>query len=258
MSILQFQRVPRIAAYAAAAAVVTAGLFAAESAYRWYQASNIEIAAPLTDERPFDGAPPALAEAPTAHAATQMPAEIPEPQLSQAEERAPEQPSIAQAPHPIGGPNETPIGDTPSIASGPSDTTAGTIVAPANSTIANAAPAPVPPVIGATTARRAPQQARRQPSAERQPAAQAKRQPARILAAEPKKRERTATRRTVQTAAKPAPRPQKPDVYYETDRQLGFAPQLRARTCNPATGQMPMQCYYPREDREKFPAKAGN
>jgi hypothetical protein len=67
----------------------------------------------------------------------------------------------------------------------------------------------------------------------------------------------------VQAATKPParaekPQAEKPSVYWERDSQLGFAPQLRKRTCNPATGQMPMQCYYPREGREKFPAKSVN
>jgi hypothetical protein len=63
-----------------------------------------------------------------------------------------------------------------------------------------------------------------------------------------------ATPRRPDRAATP-PQTQPPNVYYESDSQLGFAPQLRTRTCNPATGQMPMQCYYPREGRERFPAK---
>jgi hypothetical protein len=46
-----------------------------------------------------------------------------------------------------------------------------------------------------------------------------------------------------------------PNVYFERDPQLGFAAQLRQRTCNPATGNMPMQCYYPRAGRQNFPSK---
>lgn len=74
--------------------------------------------------------------------------------------------------------------------------------------------------------------------------------------------DRAKARRPAQTAkprirAKNRPvRAQEPNVYWERDNQLGFAPQLRKRTCNPATGHMPMQCYYPRQGREQFPAKS--
>jgi hypothetical protein len=81
-------------------------------------------------------------------------------------------------------------------------------------------------------------------------------------------RERAAPRRPVQAAEKPPARAEKraqkpaeqPNVYWERDSgsQMGFAPQLRRRTCDPASGNMPMQCYYPREGRERFPAKPVN
>lgn len=86
--------------------------------------------------------------------------------------------------------------------------------------------------------------------AQPKPSQQPRRQQVRRLPAKQVARERATPRRPVQA--------EKPNVYWERDTQLGFAPQLRKRTCNPATGQMPMQCYYPREGREQFPAKPLN
>jgi hypothetical protein len=83
---------------------------------------------------------------------------------------------------------------------------------------------------------------------------QPKRQQVRRLPAKQVARERAVPRRPVQPTKQAA----KPNVYWERESQLGFAPQLRKRTCDPATGQMPMQCYYPREGRERFPAKPPN
>lgn len=85
----------------------------------------------------------------------------------------------------------------------------------------------------------------KQPKSSRHPKQQVRRLPAKQVA-----REHATPRRPVQA--------EKPNVYWERDTQLGFAPQLRKRTCNPATGRMPMQCYYPREGREQFPAKPLN
>ncbi len=84
-----------------------------------------------------------------------------------------------------------------------------------------------------------------QPKPSKQPKQQARRLPAK-----PADRNRTTSVRPSQA--------EKPNVYWERDSQLGFAPQLTKRICDPATGHMPMQCYYPREGRQRFPARPLN
>jgi hypothetical protein len=130
----------------------------------------------------------------------------------------------------------------------------GAVSDPASGSI----PAPIPAPVTIPGAARGPDQneaapQRTRPKSSRQP----KVQQGRRLPAKQAARDRATPRPTVR-AESPAAQAAKPNVYYERDTQLGFAPQLRKRTCNPATGQMPMQCYYPREGRERFPAKAGD
>ena len=231
---LPFQNCPRVIAYAALAAVIATGLLAADGAYRWYRDAGVQLAEqpaaepstpdPLVSEVP---APAQAVKAPEPATAENRPADTP-----------PHTQGAAVEPGIIG------VAEQPE----PQPDTA-----PVTSTAAGAIPIPAPrPTTGTTTAR-APEDAapqRTEPKSSPQPRAQQARRPP----AKQDTRERAAPRAPVQ-AARPPAQPASPNVYYERDSQLGFAPQLRARTCNPATGQMPMQCYYPREGREQFPAK---
>jgi hypothetical protein len=209
---LQFQRYPRVVAYALLAALVSTALLAADGAYRWYHDANTQVAEPATPERSVQVPEPAPAE--TKHAVAPAPEREAVGMAQPAEERS--------DPAPVSNP------------------ASGSIPIPVARPATGTATAPVP----------------QNNAAERtlaKSASQSKRQERR-LPAKQDARERAAPQRPVQ-AAKPTAQAEKPNVYYERDSQLGFAPQLRTRTCNPATGQMPMQCYYPREGRERFPAK---
>jgi hypothetical protein len=237
---LDFQQFPRVAAYAVIAALVTAALFAADGAYRWYRVPGTQVAAQGTDLRSVETPAPtsveAQAAAPASPAASQVIAETPQPETRKVEERAETESAAPQPPNSMRGSISNPV--------------SGSIANSAAGLVERPVAGPSPRVtVGSDDA--APQQPR--PTLSQQPS----RQQARKQAA----RERAAPRRPAQAAAKPPARTvkpaEKPNVYWERDNgsQLGFAPQLRKRTCNPATGQMPMQCYYPREGRERFPAK---
>lgn len=238
---LEFPRLPRVAAYAAIAALVTAALFAADGTYRWLhdtppQVTPPQVAAPLTGVRSVDVAEPAPVEKQAANAPTQVVAETPQPETRTIEERAETEPAAPQPSNPTGGSVSNPV--------------SGSIASSAAGLVERPVAGPSPRVTNGSEDV-APQQPR--PKLSQQPNRQQVRRPPAKQAA----RERATPRRPVQAAAKPPVRAEKPNVYWERDggSQLGFAPQLRKRTCNPATGQMPMQCYYPREGREKFPAK---
>jgi hypothetical protein len=234
---LQFQKFPRVAGYALLAALITGTLFAAEGAYRWYGATSAQMVA--TGEPSVAASEPVLVEATAAASPLQVPAQPSE--TARVKQQVEEQPVTAQAPEPAGGTIE-------SLAAGPaSSPVVGTI--PSGST-SNIASTPAPEAASAP-AEAAPQLA--QPKSSRQ----FKQKQARRLPAKQATRDRATPRRSAQ-AGKPPVQAEKPNVYWERDSQLGFAPQLRKRTCNPATGQMPMQCYYPREGREKFPARPVN
>jgi hypothetical protein len=245
----------RLAAYAAIAALVTGVLFAADGAYRWYGAESAQITPPSMTEQtaaapkatPMSAPMAAPAEPSAASAPAQNPA-VPSAETAKAEKRFEEPSATAQAPSPAGGPTAaTPSASGPALATVPSGAIPPSVtgIAPETETRSvdvtlQNAPPPLPP----------------------------SRQELRTPSAKQITRERAAQRRTVQAAEKPvarAGRPAKqpaelPNVYWERDEgsQLGFAPQLRKKTCDPATGQMPMQCYYPREGRERFPAKPLN
>lgn len=238
----------RVAAYAAIAALITGALFAADGAYRRYGASDARMAEPSPHERTADTPDPAPAEA----VAKAAPAQAREAPLH-AETKTVEPPSevrpiAAQTPKPADDP--APAGQSasnPAVATVPnsSTTSAATGIAPQATT---------------QSAQAAPQIA--------QPPLPPSRPELRSLPAAAATRGRAAPRRPVQAAERPPARAEKraqkpaeqPNVYWERDSgsQLGFAPQLRKKTCDPATGQMPMQCYYPREGRERFPAKPLN
>jgi hypothetical protein len=242
---LQLQNVPRIAAYAMLAALVTAAVFAVDAAYRSYSDPGTEVAAPLTGQRSVeatDPAPePALAGTQPAAPPAQVTTGTPKPEAA---EKIEQQPAAAQAPN-----------AGPATAQAP-DTNSGSIANPASGSIASPSGGPASPsrstlsnpASGSTPTEVTPQQAQRKPSRQLQ------RQQVRRPAAKQAARERATPRRPAQ-AQKPPAQTAKPNVYFERDSQLGFAAELRRRTCNPATGQMPMQCYYPREGRERFPAK---
>ena len=239
-----FQRFPRVALYAALAALVTTALFAAEGAYHWYADSGAAVTAPAAEKRAALKAPePAVAAAPA------EPGPTPTPKVA------------AQVPEPAMQPILTP-----------------TVPVPTRALSAESAPGPaIPPAPAQTlTHAAAPQTAgiEAKPGAKPfgTPIANTVRQPVRPTIAPRQKPQKAAQQRKKQEARRPPAKqpvharakPQrpaasaKPNVYYEQDTQLGFAPQIRTRVCNPATGQMPMQCYYPRENRERFPAKTSN
>lgn len=241
---LEFQKFPRVAAYAAIAALVTAALFAADGTYRWIRDTGPQVAAPLTGVRSVDVTEPAPVEKQAAHAPAQVAAETPQPETRKIEERA-ETPAAPQPSNSTSGSISNPVSG--SVAS----SAAGLVERPAAGSVERPVAGPSPRVTNGSDDV-APLQPR--PKLSQQPSRQQARRPSTKQA----ERERATPRRAVQAAAKPPARAEKPNVYWERDSQLGFAPQLRKRTCNPATGQMPMQCYYPREGREKFPAKSVN
>lgn len=228
---LQFQKVPRVVAYALLATGVTAALFAADTAYRWYHDAGMQVASPSPSKSSVEASKPAPVEATASASPAQVETETSKQNAVDATAPVEPKPAVASGPASDPAVGAIPGGSTSNIASGP--------VSEAANAPANVAPLEV------------------------QPSLQPKRQQVRRLPAQQATRERAAPRRPVQAATKPparaeSPRTEKPNVYWESDSQLGFAPQLRKRTCNPATGQMPMQCYYPREGREKFPAKSVN
>ncbi|MFZ5693558.1 MAG: hypothetical protein ACOY5F_20180 [Pseudomonadota bacterium] len=238
----------RAAAYAAIAALVTGVLFAVDGAYRWYDASRTHMPAPFAAGRTAETPDPAPAEA----VATATPAQGPEAPLH-AETKTVEPPSEVR---PITAQTPNPAGDPAPASQSVSNRT---VTAVPNGSSPNAAVG-IAPDATAQSAQAAPQIA--------QPPLPPSRPELRTQPAREAMPERAAPRRPVQAAEQPVrsqKRAQKkpaeqPNVYWERDdgSQLGFAPQLRKRTCDPATGQMPMQCYYPREGRERFPAKPLN
>jgi len=221
-----FQRVPRVVAYALLAALVTTALFAADGAYRWYQDRTTPVAAQEPREPSVKAPEPLPVETRHTTAASQPLTTSPEPAIVATEKPAEDRVAAEPVPNP----------------------TSGSIPNPAAAPAPSMASAPVP-------TQAAPQRTR--PELSPQP----KRQQVRRPPAKKEARDRAASRRQLPAekpsarAAKPSAPAEKPNVYYERDTQLGFAPQLRKRTCNPATGNMPMQCYYPREGRERFPSK---
>jgi hypothetical protein len=248
---LQVQKVPRVAAYATLAALMTAALFAADAAYRWYSDPATEVAAPLTGQRSVDAAEPApepaLAGTQPAAASPQIVSGTPKPETAA---QIGAQPATAQAPSASPVTAQAPDANSRSI----SQPASGSIASPSSDPVSNPRRGTLSSVASAPApAEAAPQQA------EPKPSRQIKRQQVRRPPAKQTARDRATPRRPVQAqkpqAQKQQAQPAKPSVYFERDNQLGFAAELRRRTCNPATGQMPMQCYYPREGRERFPAK---
>lgn len=236
----------RVAAYAAIAALVTGALFAADGAYRWYGASPSQMSAPSVHEPTATETPK-----PASAAAADTPTQIPAPAM-QAGTKATEQPSdvrpiTVQRSSPDRGAVTVRESATASTQDGSnvSTSTAATVIMPeAVPQSAQGAPhiaqPPLPPARPALRTPTATQDSRERPAA-RRPVHAAENPPA----------------RAEKSARKPV---EQPNVYWERDSgsQLGFAPQLRKKTCDPATGRMPMQCYYPREGRERFPAKPLN
>jgi hypothetical protein len=231
------QRFPRMAVYAMLAALVTTVLFAAEGAYRWYSDAGATVATapvPIRDVKAPEPAPAATSPAPALETSAKAPEPATQPVTTPtvpvrtfAVPAEPAPAALTAAPAQI----RTAAPETAGIETKPD-------VRSADAPVANPIRAPARPTI-------APRQRAQKAAPQR------KRQEARRL---PAKQPAVQARASAQKRT-PAP---KPNVYYERDSQLGFAPQLRKRTCNPASGQMPMQCYYPREGRERFPAKAGN
>jgi hypothetical protein len=214
------------------AALATTALFAADGAYRWYRHASATVTALQTPERSVETAEPAPVEAQPAAPAPQAPVEKPAAEPVRIEAQLEDRTGSGSHPRPADDPiANLATGPHPSLAGAPvPDLARGPAPRPDSSFVPEEiAPQNKPPRLS--------QQPKRQ---------QAKRQPAKQQAAPG----RTKAQRAVQAA--------KPNVYWEQDSQLGFAPQLRKRTCNPATGHMPMQCYYPREGRERFPSKPLN
>jgi hypothetical protein len=239
---LEFRSLARLAA---CAALVTAVLFAADGAYRWFRDANTQVAEPTTGERSNDAS--ATAEAQPAKASEAL-ARSAQPETTRVDNRTSEGAVSAGVLEPASGSVSKPAGaaiaDAPATATPDNAVTHPDATGTASKTpgaIADIAPRsaqpPLPP---------------KRPEIRTAPARQAT------------TRERAAPRRPVQAASRPAERAEKPadkpNVYWERegDSQMGFAPSLRRRTCDPATGNMPMQCYYPREGREQFPAKPSN
>lgn len=222
LALLQHPALPRAALYALSAALVTTALFAADSAYRFYD-TKLKVAVPLPKERPIQLSEPRRIEIPAAKPQTQ------------ASNAAPEQPAQLSGPELTG---VRPADDRVASGSVP--------IPPSGSftqnTVGNPAPAQSAP-------QRKPTKASRQIEAPKQIKPQVRRAPEKQAAARAKQpaNDSATPRRQAQPAG--------PNVYFERDTQLGFAPQLRKRTCNAAAGNMPMQCYYPRQGREKFPSK---
>jgi hypothetical protein len=246
-------KLTRVAAYAAIAALLTTVLFAADGTYRWFHTTRPQTATPLTGVRSVEAPGPAPVETQAATPPVQVVPEAPKPEANRIEER----PAAAQAAAAAGGPVSNPAGSIPPANAPNSDPVSGSLANSAGSSPANPAAAPSPRLAGGSDDA-APKQAL--PKLSHQPNRQQVRRPPARQAA----RDRAAPRRPVQAATKPPARAEKPaekpNIYWERDGggQLGYAPQLRKRTCNPATGQMPMQCYYPREGRERFPARPLN
>jgi hypothetical protein len=240
---LEFRSLARLAAYAVLAALVTAALFAADGAYRWFQDPPVQVAAPTTGERSGDAA--ATAEAQPAKPSPVL-ATSPQPETARAEDRATEGSVSAGVQEPASGSISRPAGAA--VADGAVSAIPNIAVAPKPDAVSPVSKAPSAPADIARGSAQPPLPPRR-PELRTAPAKQAT------------TRERAAPRRPVQAATTPpqhAEKPtEKPNVYWERDgdSQLGFAPSLRRRTCDPATGHMPMQCYYPRESRDQFPAK---
>lgn len=236
-----FQRFPRVAVYAALAALVTTALFAAEGAYHWYADSGTAVTVPAAHvdaAKVPDPAPAVTSPVPAvSEAAVQAPASILPPTLTPTVPV----PTRALSAEPAPGPSIRPADPAQTLIHAAAPQSAGIEakpgVKPFDAPIANTGREPVRPAIAPRQKPQKATQQRKKQEARRPPA----KQPVQARASTP--------RRT------PAPQP---NVYFERDSQLGFAPQLRKRMCNPATGQMPMQCYYPREGRERFPAKTPN
>lgn len=218
---LQFlRRVPRLAAYAMLAALVTTVLLAADGAYRWRRDLGTQVAAPLPRERSVEVPEPAPVEAQPANPSSQVITRMPDREAAELEKPSDGLPRAAQIPEPASGSIATPA-------------------APPAGAVRNSV------------------EAAPQPASQPKPSPQPGRQQARRIPAKEAARDRATPRRPAQ-ARKPPAQAAQPNVYWERDNQLGFAPQLRKRTCDPSTGHMPMQCYYPREGRERFPAKPLN
>ena len=201
---LQFQRFPRVVAYAMLAALVTSVLLAADGAYRWYHDASTQLATPTAREQSAQTPEPAPAETQHVGSSSQVP--MPGQEVVATEGRGEDRPAAGRASNPASVSVPIPVArPIPGNATGP---------------VAHEA---------------APQHT--QPNASQQP----KRQQVRRPPAKQEARDRTAPRQPAQ-AEKPPAQTERPNVYWERDTQLGFAPQLRKRTCNPATGQMPMQC----------------
>jgi hypothetical protein len=244
---LEFQGFPRVVAYAAIAVLVTGALFAADGAYRWYGITSAKVAATLTRARSVEAPKPGPVEAAVAASPAQVPAAA---EPAKAEQQPEAQQVTAPAPRLSGGsiarPEAVSVSE-PAVAAIPGGSVPNTetgLVPETATRPAGAAPQIAQPPLP-----------RSRPELQSPPARQVT-------------RERAAPRRPAQAAEKPPARAEKraqkpaekPNVYWEreSDSQLGFAPQLRRRTCDPASGNMPMQCYYPREGRERFPAKPVN
>ncbi len=281
---LQIQKVSHLAACALLAALVTTGLFAAERAYRLYQDESAQIAAPLTGAKTVDAAaepvPVKAAERPAVKAAERVAAATDEPAPPATQPDLHPAPQISTRwldPAPIAARSQ--VADLPAPAQAPAlaepapaaqdpvPATGGPIAslgesatpnlgsAPAEAAPQRARPKALPkagerqsrraPAKQASRERAAPQRRARAEASQRQARAQTPQRRARAEA--PMQRSRTETR---------SAQARQPNIYYESDRQLGYAPQVRRRVCNPASGHMPMQCYYPREGRERFPAKS--
>jgi hypothetical protein len=256
----KFEGLARVTTYAAIAALVTGTLFAADAAYRRYHGAGTQVAVPATVERSVEVAEPAPANTPPANTPSQATAETPEPKAGAVEEPAAERSATTQVPAAAAVNDaiaDAAEGQNATVGTIPGGTTpGGTTPGRLNANAAN----PAVPGLASAPAEVAPQHA--------QPPLPPRRPDARNLPEKQAPRERAAPRRPAQAATKrpvraeaPAEKPaDRPNVYWERegDSQLGFAPQLRRRTCDPATGNMPMQCYYPREGRERFPAKPVN
>jgi hypothetical protein len=210
------RRIPRLVAYAMLAALVTTVLLAADGAYRWHRESGTRVASPLKAERPVDA---------------------PDPEPVDAQPAIPASPVVTRMPGRDAEEIERPVDDQARAARMPE---------PASGSIAD--PAAHPPAAVRSSVDVAP------PQAQPRPSPQPGRQQLRRLPAKEAARDRATPHRAA-PARKPPVQSAQPNVYWERENQLGFAPQLRKRTCDPATGHMPMQCYYPREGRERFPAR---
>lgn len=242
-----FQRLPRVVVYAALAAFVTTALFAAEGAYRWsVGGSGTRVTAP-PEKRAAKAPDPAPVAGTSGVGTAASPAPAASPQTSAQNPDSVLQPvltptvpvrtaTVPVEPAPV--PSFSPALPAQTHAATPETTRIEPRPDTRGGTLANTERSPARPVI---TPRQKPQKA-----AQQRTRREARRAPAKQPAVQARA---SAQKRT------PAPGP---NVYYERDSQLGFAPQLRKRICNPATGQMPMQCYYPREGRERFPAKSGS